>query len=105
MAPLLVPPCLTASVAALKTFIKLTGPLATPPVDFTVEPFGLNREKLKPVPPPLLWIKAAFLTASNMPSMLSGTGRTKHADNWPRGLPAFISVGELGINSSCVIMR
>ncbi len=96
LAPLLVPPCLTASVAALKTFIKLTGPLATPPVEFTEEPLGRSLEKLKPVPPPLLCINAAFFTLSKMPSILSSIGRTKHALSCPKGLPAFIRVGEFG---------
>ena len=54
LAPRRVPPCFTASVAALKTFMKEMGPLATPPVEFTVEPLGRRREKEKPVPPPLL---------------------------------------------------
>ncbi len=53
-APLRVPPCLTASVAELNTFIKDTGPLATPPVDITRSFLGRRREKEKPVPPPLL---------------------------------------------------
>ncbi len=51
-APRRVPPCLTASVAMLKTRIKLIGPLATPPVVRTVDPDGRSREKEKPVPPP-----------------------------------------------------
>ncbi len=104
LAPLRVPPCLTASVAALNTFIKLTGPEATPPVDLTLDPLGLNLEKEKPVPPPLLWINAAFFTLSKIPSIVSSTGRTKHADNCPRGLPAFMSVGELGRNSRSAII-
>src|SRR5206468_5448870 len=29
----------------------------------------------------------------------SSTGRTKHADSWPRGRPAFIRVGEFGIHT------
>ena len=53
-APRLVPPCLTASVAELITFMKETGPDATPLVDATGELRGLKREKEKPVPPPLL---------------------------------------------------
>ena len=104
MAPRRVPPCLTASVAALKTFIKDTGPLATPPVEFTVEPLGRSREKEKPVPPPDLWMRAAFLMASKMSSMESATGSTKQADSCPNGRPAFISVGELGRKSSSVII-
>ena len=52
MAPRLTPPCLTASVAELKTFINETGPDATPPVERTISFFGLSLLKLKPVPPP-----------------------------------------------------
>ena len=51
-APRRVPPCFTASVAALNTFIKLTGPEATPPVERTMLPSGRRRENEKPVPPP-----------------------------------------------------
>ena len=46
LAPRRVPPCFTASVAVLKTFIKLMGPLATPPVDLTALPQGRSREKV-----------------------------------------------------------
>ena len=81
MAPRRVPPCFTASVAALNTFIKETGPEATPPVELTVEPLGRSREKAKPVPPPDLWIRAAFLMASKISYMESPTGRTKQADS------------------------
>ena len=98
LAPRRVPPCLTASVAELKTFIKLTGPLATPPVEFTEEPAPRNRAKEKPVPPPLLWISAAFFTASKISSILSAIGSTKQAESCPSGLPAFIRVGEFGMN-------
>ena len=105
LAPRRVPPCFTASVAALKTFMKEMGPLATPPVEFTVEPLARRREKEKPVPPPDLWMRAAFLMASKMSSMESATGSTKQAESCPSGRPAFISVGELGRKSSSVIMR
>ena len=40
LAPRRVPPCLTASVATLNTRMKLTGPLATPPVERTVALWG-----------------------------------------------------------------
>ena len=73
------PPCLTASVAALKTSIKETGPEDTPIVERTTLFLGLNLEKEKPVPPPDLWIKAVFLTVSKIPSSESSTGRTKQA--------------------------
>ncbi len=61
LAPRRVPPCLTASVAPLKTRRKLTGPLALPPVECTSVSLGRRREKAKPVPPPLLWMMAAPL--------------------------------------------
>ena len=81
MAPRLVPPCLTASVAALNTLINETGPDETPIVDFTTLFLGLNLENEKPVPPPDLWIRAVFFIVSKMPSKLSSTGKTKHAAN------------------------
>ena len=52
LAPRLVPPCLTASVAALNTSINETGPEETPIVERTTLFLGLNFEKEKPVPPP-----------------------------------------------------
>ena len=52
LAPRLVPPCFTASVAALNTSINETGPEETPIVERTTLFFGLNLEKEKPVPPP-----------------------------------------------------
>src|SRR5881409_2766098 len=33
----------------------------------------------------------------------SSTGSTKQADSWPRGRPAFIRVGELGIHTRVAI--
>ena len=54
LAPRLVPPCFMASVAESNTFMKEIGPLETPFVDATGEFAGRRREKLKPVPPPLL---------------------------------------------------
>ncbi len=55
LAPRLVPPCLIVSVAALKTSMNEMGPLETPAVLLTESLAGLSREKLNPVPPPLLW--------------------------------------------------
>ena len=95
-APRRVPPCFTASVAILNTRIKLTGPEATPPVELTGAPFCRRRENEKPVPPPDLWMSAAFFTVSKIASMLSSTGSTKQAESCPNGRPAFISVGEFG---------
>jgi hypothetical protein len=103
LAPLRVPPCLTASVAAFITFIKEIGPEATPEVDATTEFFGRSLEKEKPVPPPLLWISAVFFTASKIDSIVSSIGITKQAESCPRGRPAFIKVGELGRKSSLLI--
>ena len=98
-APLLTPPCLMVSVAALKTDMKEIGPLAVPAVDWTLEPDGLRLEKSKPVPPPDLWISAASLTALKMPSIESSTGRTKQALRFGSSRPAFIRVGEFGMKS------
>src|SRR3990170_7560034 len=96
LAPLLVPRCFTACVAVSKTVMKDTGPEEMPFVEPTTSPFGLRREKLKPVPPPDLWLMAAFLTASNIDSIESSTGITKHALNCPSLLPAFMRVGLFG---------
>ncbi|MBA7646000.1 hypothetical protein ES703_53761 [subsurface metagenome] len=80
-APRRIPPCLMTSVAISKARIKETGPLATPPVEPTLSFSGLKREKENPVPPPLLWIRAVFFTASNMDSIESSTGMTKQAES------------------------
>ncbi len=34
---------------------------------------------------------------------VSSTGSTKQAESWPRGRPAFIRVGEFGMNLRCAI--
>src|SRR3989304_5743666 len=73
-----------------------TVPGATPIVDCTRSPSGRRREKAKPVPPPDWWMRAVSLIAWKIPSMLSGTGRTKQAESCWRPRPAFIRVGELG---------
>ena len=99
LAPRRVPPCLMVSVAASKTLMKESGPVETPAVESTTSFLGRRREKEKPVPPPLLWMRAVFLMASKMESMESSTGRTKQAESWPSSRPAFMSVGQLGRNS------
>jgi len=81
LAPRRVPPCLTCSVAVLKMRMNDTGPEATPPVEPTRLFFGRRREKEKPVPPPDLWMSAAYFTASKISSMESPTGSTKQAAN------------------------
>ena len=52
LAPRRVPPCLTTSVDASYSFMKETGPEATPIVERTTSFLGRNRENEKPVPPP-----------------------------------------------------
>jgi len=84
--------------------MKETGPEATPPVEPTTSFLGRSREKENPVPPPLWWMRAIFLRASNIPGRESSTGRTKQADSCPKGSPAFINVGELGKNSRPAII-
>ncbi len=69
------------SVAASNTVIKDIGPLDMPFVERTTSFLGRILEKEKPVPPPLLCISAVFFMVSNMLSMESSTGKTKHADN------------------------
>ncbi len=76
LAPRRAPPCLTASVAALKTRRKDTGPDARPPVECTTSSLGRRREKAKPVPPPDCWMIAAAFTDSKISSIESPTGRT-----------------------------
>ena len=79
LAPRRTPPCLMVSVAASKTRMKETGPLATPWVVRTRSPRGRSREKEKPVPPPDWWMRAAHLSASKICSRSSPMGRTKQA--------------------------
>ncbi len=105
MAPRLVPPCLIVSVAASKTVMNDMGPDEMPFVDLTTSFFGLRREKEKPVPPPLLWMRAVYLTASNIDSIESSTGMTKQAESCCSSRPAFIRVGELGMNSRELIIE
>ncbi len=104
MAPRLLPPALITSVLVSKILMKLTGPDATPLVDITISPFGLRCEKSKPTPPPLFSIIAMFFAAVKMPSSESATGKTKHADSCPSGVPALNRVGVFGTNSSFEII-
>ena len=105
LAPLRIPPCWTVSVALSKRLIKEIGPDARPLVLLTFAPLLRRFEKLKPVPPPLLWISICFLIASHMLSMESSIPMTKQAASWPcgAGRPAFIMVGLLGRNRSFAI--
>ena len=101
------PPALLddVSVAASKTRMNETGPDATPPVERTTSlprPQPLNE---KPVPPPDWWMSAMSFRASKISTIESSTGSTKHAASWPIGVPAFMSVGEFGRNSSVVMTR
>jgi hypothetical protein len=95
---------LIVSVAASNTVMNEIGPDEMPLVDLTTSCFGRSREKENPVPPPLLWMSAVFLTASKIDSIESSTGSTKHADSCCSSRPAFIRVGELGMKSRrCII--
>jgi hypothetical protein len=50
-------------------------------------------------------MRAICLRAIKMPGIESSTGSTKHADNCPPGVPAFIRVGEFGRNRRSSIIR
>ena len=95
-APRRLPPCLMLSVAASKIFMNDTGPRPRRPVDETTSPLGRRCENEKPVPPPLLLDNGHLLITSKMPSIVSGTGGTKHALNWPSAVPAFIRARAVG---------
>ena len=87
--------------------MKLTGPLDFPWLDFTTAPFGRRWPKLKPVPPPVLCMRAASFSVPNMLSMVSPIGSTKHAASWPLPTPAPVHVGVFGrnrltVSSSCM---
>ena len=103
LAPLRRPPCFITSVAVSYILAKDMAPEATPPVVLTTSRFGRRCEKENPVPPPVLWIIAAAFKVSNMLSMESSMGRTKQALSCLNTVPAFMRVGELGMNSSLVI--
>lgn len=65
-APLCLPPCFITSVVVSYMLRKLRGPDACPFVLLIVSPAGLIVLKLKPVPPPVLWMMAIFSSVSNM---------------------------------------
>ena len=65
----------------------------------TREFFGRSRENANPVPPEAWWISAALCIVMKMALRSSSMGRTKHAAHWsPFSVPAFMSVGEFGMN-------
>ena len=106
LAPRLVPPCFITSVLVLKIFMKEQGPLAKPFVVPTLSPAGRRREKLNPVPPPILCTSAACFAASKIPSIESSTGSTKHADMVKSGRPALVRAGVLGRKrQSCITSK
>src|SRR3989338_9669263 len=98
-APLKTPPSLICSVAASKIFMNDTGPEVNPELSIK-SPFGLNFEKLKPVPAPVLWIKAVSCNVLNIELMSSSIGSTKQAANCCNFLPALNKVGEFGKKSN-----
>ena len=103
LAPRLLPPCLITSVAELKTRMNDTGPDATPSVERTGEPSARKCEKLYPVPPPDWWMIAPQRIASKISGRESFTGRVKHAESCPSGVPAFMRVGEFGRKDKLII--
>ena len=102
-APSLLPPWVTKVDTEDKCFSTAIGPQALPWVVAIGVPVGLISDKENPVPPPNFWTIAASCAAFIIPSIESVNGRTKHADNVPAPVPAFISVGELGKNSKLAI--
>ena len=66
LAPRRRPPCFTTSVVVSKMRMKPTGPEATRPVERTWSPRGRRWVKVKPVPPPVWWIRAMSRTPSRM---------------------------------------
>ena len=91
-------------LVSVDIFMNDTGPDAIPFVLLTISPLGLSFENENPVPPPDCWIIAISFNVRKILSRESSTGRTKHADNCPRFVPAFINVGELGRNSRFFII-
>ena len=47
------------------------------------ESLGRNSDSEKPVPPPNFWTKACAREALVIPSIVSSSGKTKHADKVP----------------------
>ena len=80
------PPAASAAMRNMRR--KPAGPDAAPPVERTAEPSGRRRENENAVPAPCFAASAAFLAAVKMPSMLSSTGSTQHADRKPSRRPA-----------------
>ena len=69
-------------VAAVIVMLAVSaGPEATPPVVFTTLFLGRNFEKEKPVPPPVLWMRAQAFKVSKIPSIESSIGSTKQAES------------------------
>ena len=99
-APSRLPPWVTRVETDDRWLRTATGPQALPCVVEMPAPFGRMGERAKPVPPPYFWTIAASLAVVMIPSMLSSRPITKHAESVPAPVPAFISVGELGTNSS-----
>jgi hypothetical protein len=88
------------SVATSNTRMKGTGPLDTPRVLATRSPAGRSRENENPVPAPAWCSTTVVANVVKIDSRESSNPNTKHADRTPTPVPAFISVGEFGRNSS-----
>lgn len=79
--------------------------MSVPPLDSTTSPRGRTAEHEKPVPAPAWWISAAVRSVVKIARSESAIGKTKHPASTPSGLPAFVSVGELGRKSRARIIR
>src|SRR3712207_4594651 len=89
------PPDLMTPAKASYPFMKLTGPLATPPPD--MRSFELRIvERLEPAPEPNLKSMASVLARSMIEPMLSWTELMKHAEHCGRSsIPTLNQTGEL----------
>ena len=88
-ADLLPPPSLSSLQIALMARIRLTAPVASPPVPRITEPLGRTLEKLIPTPPPVPDIIVTALSASPHPSLESRSSvHTKQFSICPLGRPA-----------------
>ncbi len=103
LAPRRVPPCLTTSVEASYSVMKETGPEATPMVERTTSFLGRSRREAEAGAAARLVHQRhgaeGVVDAVLAVGEVSSTGNTKQAESWPRGRPAFMRVGQFGMNS------
>ena len=96
--------CVKASGRARAISVKnilLNRPEEVPPVELIgVSCWPADGKRKIPCLHRLRRLNAASRRVPKIDSMLSSTGRTKQAESWLSGVPAFIKVGELGRKSS-----